>query len=63
MVAGGTMAGAANTDLAALVDAWATGFYDELDFAFEGERQTHFREELLAYSSRVYVPEVCHYHQ
>eukprot|EP00240_Pyramimonas_obovata_P002358 CAMPEP_0118954298 /NCGR_PEP_ID=MMETSP1169-20130426/58010_1 /TAXON_ID=36882 /ORGANISM="Pyramimonas obovata, Strain CCMP722" /LENGTH=448 /DNA_ID=CAMNT_0006901911 /DNA_START=102 /DNA_END=1444 /DNA_ORIENTATION=- len=58
MVAGGTMASAADTDMAGLVEAWAAGFYDELDFELEGQRQTHFRQELLANTSRCYVPEV-----
>jgi predicted unusual protein kinase regulating ubiquinone biosynthesis (AarF/ABC1/UbiB family) len=60
MVASGTMGGAAGTDLAAVVDAWAEGFYNELDFELEGERQTYFREEILANCKGCYVPQVSH---
>ena len=52
------MAGAANTDLAALVEAWAASFYDELDFELEGQQQSYFRQEILTHTTRCYVPEV-----
>jgi hypothetical protein len=58
MLQGGTTVGAANTDLDNLIQTWASGFYDELDFELEGERQMEFRREILQHTSGCYVPKV-----
>lgn len=47
------------TDYGALLDAWAGGFYNELDFLAEAAAQTRARQELVGrWGGGVYVPRV-----
>lgn len=48
---------AQRTDYRELLDTWATGFYEELDFLNEGRNQERF-VKMVADMDGIYVPKV-----